>query len=133
MKSATILSGIHRNFINSSPSQYVLIVAPKHPRLQAKNIILAILSKIRYNDRKECEKRLNIEVHYKNKKRYQPTRYPMRQSKFWSGLIWLLSRIMLTGKTYQVEKIHMEGLKPPYMLLHGYFIISILPICRTAY
>jgi hypothetical protein len=39
-------------------------------------------------------------------------------------LIWLLSRIMLIGKNYKVEKINMEGLKPPYMMLsnHMYFI-----------
>ena len=67
---------------------------------------------------------MNIEVNYKNKKRYQPTRYPMHQSKFWTGLIWCLSKMMLTSKKYSFEKIDMEGLKPPYMLLsnHMHFI-----------
>ena len=67
---------------------------------------------------------MNIEVNYKNKKRYQPTRYPIHQSKFWSGLIWVLSKMMLIGKDYKVEKINMEGLKPPYLLLsnHMHFI-----------
>ena len=41
---------------------------------------------------------MDIEVNYKNKARYKPTRYPMHQSKFWTGLIWVLSRLMLIGK-----------------------------------
>jgi len=48
----------------------------------------------------------------------------MHQGIFWTGLIWLLSRIALIGKKYKVEKINMEGLKPPYILLsnHMHFI-----------
>ena len=63
-------------------------------------------------------------MNYKNKKRYKTARYPMHQNIFWTGLIWLLSRLMLIGKEYKVEKIGMEGLKPPYLLLsnHMYFI-----------
>ena len=66
---------------------------------------------------------MDIQVNYKNKKRYTP-RYPMHQSKFWTWLIWTLSRIALIGKKYKVEQIDMEGLKPPYMLLsnHMHFI-----------
>lgn len=64
------------------------------------------------------------EVNYKNKKRYNTAKYPIRQPLVITGLIWLLSKIVLTGKDYQVEKINMEGLKPPYILLsnHMYFI-----------
>jgi len=68
---------------------------------------------------------MDIEVNYKNKNRYKyNSRYPMHQSKFWSGLIWVLSKMMLIGKKYTIEKIDMEGLKPPYMLLsnHMHFI-----------
>ena len=66
----------------------------------------------------------NIDVNYKNKKRYKTAKYPLRQSKFFVYLIWILSKIMLIGKKYKVEKIGMEGLKPPYMILstHMYFI-----------
>ena len=48
----------------------------------------------------------------------------MRQPLLIVGLIWLLSRFALMGKKYKVEKINMEGLKPPYMMLsnHMYFI-----------
>ena len=67
---------------------------------------------------------MDIEVNYKNKKRYNPARYPLRQTKFWTGLIWLLSKIALIGKDYKVEKINMEGLDAPYMMLsnHMHFI-----------
>ena len=67
---------------------------------------------------------MNIEVNYKNKKRYNTAKKPMHQAFFWTWLIWFLSRIMLIGKKYKVEKINMEGLKPPYMLLsnHMHFI-----------
>ena len=67
---------------------------------------------------------MDIEVNYKNKKRYNTARYPLHQGKFWTGLIWLLSRCALIGKKYKVETIGMEDLKPPYMLLsnHMHFI-----------
>ena len=67
---------------------------------------------------------MDIEVNYKNKKRYKTAKYPMHQGKFWTGLIWVLSRCALIGKKYKVETIGMEDLKPPYMLLsnHMHFI-----------
>lgn len=67
---------------------------------------------------------MNIDVNYKNPKRYNTAKYPIRQPKFFVWLIWFLSKIMLIGKKYKIEKINMEGLKPPYMLLsnHMYFI-----------
>ena len=67
---------------------------------------------------------MDIEVNYKNKRRYKTAKYPIRQPLFLTGLIWVLSKFALIGKKYKVEKINMEGLKPPYMLLsnHMYFI-----------
>ena len=67
---------------------------------------------------------MNIEVNYKNKKRYKTAKYPIRQPLTIVGLIWVLSKFALMGKKYKVEKINMEGLKPPYMMLsnHMYFI-----------
>lgn len=66
----------------------------------------------------------NIDVNYKNKKRYRNAKYPIRQPLFFVWLIWILSKIMLIGKKKKVEKINMEGLKPPYMVLsnHMHFI-----------
>lgn len=67
---------------------------------------------------------MDIEVNYRNKKRYKTARYPLRQRGFWVWLIWLLSKIAIAGKKYKVEKINMEDLKPPYLLLsnHMHFI-----------
>ena len=66
----------------------------------------------------------NIEVNYKNKKKYKTAKYPIRQPLFFVGLIWVLSKFALLGKKYKVEKINMEGLKPPYMVLanHMHFV-----------
>lgn len=65
-----------------------------------------------------------IEVNYKNKKRYNTARYPLRQSKFFVLLIWILSKFALMSKQHKVEKINMDNLKPPYIVLsnHMYFI-----------
>ncbi len=65
-----------------------------------------------------------MEVNYKSKKRYNTAKYPIRQPKIIMLIIWLLCKIMLIGKKYRIEKINMEGLKPPYILLsnHHYFI-----------
>ena len=65
-----------------------------------------------------------MEVNYKNKRYYKTAKYPIRQPLIIVWLIWLLSKIMLIGKKYTIEKINMEGVKPPYMLLsnHQYFI-----------
>ena len=67
---------------------------------------------------------MDIEVNYKNKKRYNTARYPYRQRKFWTWLIWVLSKIMLIGKDYKVDKVNMDGLEAPYMMLsnHMHFI-----------
>lgn len=65
-----------------------------------------------------------MEVNYKNKKYYNTGKRPIRQPMIIVFLIWLLSKIALTGKKYKIEKINTEGLKPPYILLsnHMYFI-----------
>ena len=63
---------------------------------------------------------MDIEVNYRNKRRYKTARYPLHQTIFWTWLIWFLSKIMLIGKEFKVEKINMEGLKPPYMILSNH-------------
>ena len=67
---------------------------------------------------------MDIEVNYKNKKRYKTARYPLHQGKFWTWLIWVLSKCALIGKKFKVEQIGTEDLKPPYMMLsnHMHFI-----------
>lgn len=65
-----------------------------------------------------------ISVNYKNNKRYNTARYPIRQSKFITWLIHFLCTIGLSKRKYKIEKIGMEGLKPPYFMLsnHQYFV-----------
>ncbi|MBQ5649031.1 MAG: 1-acyl-sn-glycerol-3-phosphate acyltransferase, partial [Clostridia bacterium] len=65
-----------------------------------------------------------MEPNYKNPKKYKTAKYPIRQPIYLTYLITVLSKIMLFGKKYKVEKINMEGLKPPYMILsnHQYFV-----------
>ena len=67
---------------------------------------------------------MNIEVNYRNKRRYNTAKAPLHQTLFWTGLIWVLSKCALLGKKYKIEKINMEDLKPPYLLLsnHMHFI-----------
>ncbi len=66
----------------------------------------------------------SMEVNYKNKKRYNTAKYPIRQPILITYLIYLLSFFSLIGKKYRIEKINTEGLKPPYILLsnHMHFI-----------
>lgn len=61
-----------------------------------------------------------MDVNYKNQKRYKTAKYPIRQPWYLTWLIWVLSKIMLMNKKNRVEKINMEGLKPPYLLLSNH-------------
>jgi len=61
-----------------------------------------------------------VEVNYKNKKHYKTAKYPLRQPWYLTFLIWFLSKIILMFKKHRVEKIGMEGLKPPYILLSNH-------------
>lgn len=65
-----------------------------------------------------------MEVNYKNPRSYNTAKLPIRQPIVLTGLLALVSRVALLGQKYKIEKINMEGLKPPYMLLsnHMYFI-----------
>ncbi len=61
-----------------------------------------------------------MDVNYKNQRRYKTAKYPIRQPWYLTWLIWILSKIVLMGKEHRVEKINMEGLKPPYLLLSNH-------------
>ncbi len=61
-----------------------------------------------------------MQVNYKNPKKYKTAKYPIRQPIYLTWLIRVLSFFALAGKEYKVEKINMEGLKPPYMLLSNH-------------
>ncbi len=62
----------------------------------------------------------NIDVNYKNKKRYKTAKHPIRQPIYLTGLIWVLSFFATLFKKHKVEKINMDGLKPPYMMLSNH-------------
>ncbi len=66
----------------------------------------------------------NIDVNYKNKRYYKTAKYPIRQPLIMTGLLALVSKIMMPRVPYKIEKINMEGLAPPYILLsnHMYFV-----------
>ncbi len=61
-----------------------------------------------------------MEVNYKKDKRYNTAKLPIRQPWYLTWLIWILSKMMLINKKHKVEKINMEGLKPPYILLSNH-------------
>ncbi len=66
-----------------------------------------------------------MEVNYKKKKYYNTAKYPIRQPRIMTFLLYIVSKIaLLFGPKYKIEKFNMEGLKPPYILLsnHHYFI-----------
>ncbi len=65
-----------------------------------------------------------MDVNYKNKKYYKTAKYPIRQPKIITYILYLLCKFLMLGVDYKIEKINMDGLKPPYMLLsnHMYFI-----------
>lgn len=62
----------------------------------------------------------NIDVNYKNQKRYKTAKYPIRQPWYLTWLIWTLSFFALLFKKKKIEKINMEFLKVPYMLLSNH-------------
>ena len=76
-----------------------------------------------------------MDVNYKNPKKYKTAKYPIRQPLFFVWLIRVLSKIMLIGKKKKIEKIGMEGLKGPYILLsnHMSFIDFELVAMATGY
>lgn len=59
-------------------------------------------------------------VNYRLHKYYKTAKYPIRQPIYLTWLIWALSQIMLMGKKKKVERIGMDGLKPPYMILSNH-------------
>lgn len=72
---------------------------------------------------------MNLDVNYKNNKRYNTAKYPIRQPLIITYIVWLLCKIMLIGKNYKIEKINMEGLKPPYMILSNHMRFIDFALC----
>ena len=47
-----------------------------------------------------------MDVNYRNKQYYKTAKYPIRQPKWLTWLIWMLSKIALIGKKYKLETIY---------------------------
>ena len=86
--------------------------------------LLAILAVTEYNDRENpnihTEVSADMEVKYRWKKHYKTAKYPIRQPRWLTWLIWMLSRCALIGKNYKLETVDMEGLEPPYLLFSNH-------------
>ena len=66
-----------------------------------------------------------MEVNYKNPAYYNTAKLPIRQPVIMTNLLYALCKLtMPAGIPYKIEKINMEGLQPPFMLLsnHMYFV-----------
>lgn len=57
-----------------------------------------------------------MEVNYKNKKYYNTAKYPIRQPLIINRLIFILSKIMLIGQEYKIERnpLGLNGLHIEY-------------------
>ena len=73
-----------------------------------------------------------MDVNYKNPKYYNTAKLPIRQPLIFTGLIAALSRVAMIGQKFSIEKINMEGLKPPYMLLSNHMYFIDFEICSIA-
>ena len=65
-----------------------------------------------------------MDVNYKNPKYYNTAKLPIRQPIVMTNLLYALCRLTMPRVPYKIEKINMQGLKPPFMLLsnHMYFV-----------
>ena len=61
-----------------------------------------------------------MEVNYRWKKHYKTAKYPIRQPRWLTWLIWFLSKCALIGKKYRLETIDMDGLEPPYIIFSNH-------------
>ncbi len=61
-----------------------------------------------------------MDVNYKRTRYYNTAKPPLRPSLFVTALVRALSGCLLLGKQHTVEKVNMEGLKPPYILLSNH-------------
>ncbi len=68
---------------------------------------------------------ISREIPYESAVRhYDTAKPPLRQLGLFTFLMASLSKLCMVGQKYKIEKIGMEGIKPPYILLsnHMYFV-----------
>ena len=74
-----------------------------------------------------------MDVNYKKPKYYNTSKLPIRQPKIITWLLYVLCKFLMPfGIKYKIEKINMEGLKPPYMLLSNHMHFVDFKICAQA-
>jgi len=74
-----------------------------------------------------------MDVNYGSLRRYNTSKMPLRQGKFFTWAIYMLSKYFsLHGIDYRIEKIGMEGLKPPYILLSNHMYFVDFNLCAVA-
>ena len=61
-----------------------------------------------------------MQVNYRNQTHYKTAKYPIRQPKWLTWVIWVLSKTMTLGKKFKLETIDMEGLEPPYIIFSNH-------------
>mgnify|MGYP001104189725 CR=1 FL=1 len=74
----------------------------------------------------------SIDVNYGRLKRYDTTRPPMKQRFFFTAVLRALCGLSMAGQDYKIEKINMEGLKPPYILLCNHMYTGTLEYEKDA-
>ena len=74
----------------------------------------------------------SIDVNYGTLTRYDTTQPPLRQRKIFTAILRALCGISMTGQEYKIEKINMEGLKPPYILLSNHMYFVDFQLCSIA-
>ena len=72
---------------------------------------------------------LNYIEYPENVEKYDTSKPPIRQKKLYKNLVYFLSNVFLSviRAGYTIEKINMEGLKPPYILLSNH--MQIMDFC----
>ena len=75
---------------------------------------------------------MNITPNYWIKHHYNAAKYPLRQGKFWTWLIRMLSKYTMFGRKFTITKVNMENVQPPYLLLSNHMHFIDFKICSAA-
>lgn len=73
-----------------------------------------------------------IDVNYGKLKHYNTSRPPLRQRKIFTHLLRAVCGAAMLGQDYTIEKIRMEGLQPPYLLLSNHMYFVDFQLCSIA-
>ena len=73
-----------------------------------------------------------IDVDYGTLKRYDTAKPPLKQRMLFTAILRAVCGISMIGQDYRIEKINMEGLKPPYLLLSNHMYFVDFKLCSIA-